>query len=346
MTKYCLLILVGTCCRAWAQAPSADSVRPRAAASKIQTLEEYMTFKFTQSSDIEKLAVKTPNTHIKLSPNAISSSRFGFTYRFIDVGISFVPRFLPGNNDDDEKGTTHSGGISTSFIFRHWLQDLSYKRTKGFYLENTGDFDPTWSPGKPYVKIPDLVFTQFRGATAYNFNPQFSVSAVTTQSERQLKSAGSFIPQFLYRYYVNDDQSEISPNGFTQKGRNWELLLGAGYHYTLVVDQQWYASLGLTPNAGYIFSSFDTRSQTTTVTNHQDNFMFRFDGRAGIGYNGKRFFASAYLHWQNASFRQGHTGASTDDDYAAFQIAAGYRLRAPRWMKTGIENLTRKVGIK
>ncbi len=304
-----------------------------------------MTFKLTQSSDAEKLGVTTPTSNIRLSPNAASNTRLGFTYRFIDIGVSFVPRFLPANNDDQEKGKTTSTGLSASFVFRHWLQELAYKRTKGFYLENTGDFDPTWSPGKPYIQIPDLVFTQYKGATAYNFNPQFSVSAVAFQSERQLKSAGSFIPQLLYRYYITDDQSEISPNGFTQKSKNLELLLGAGYHYTLVVARQWYASLGLTPNLGYLHSNIVSRSSTETLKGKQDNLLFRFDGRAGIGYNGPRFFAGAYLNWQNASYRQQHTSAGTRDDYAIFHISAGYRLRAPKWMEEGFNNLTRKVGI-
>lgn len=339
------LLLLCFSCRLFAQSSATDpATSPRV--SKIQTMEQFITLKLTQSSDIEKLAVQTPTTFIKLSPNAVSSTRLGFAYRFIDVGFVFVPRFLPGNSDDEEKGKTSSAGLYTSFAFRHWLQDLSYKRTKGFYLENTRDFDPSWSPGKPYVQIPALVFTQYRGATAYNFNKEFSVSAITSQSERQLKSAGSVIAQFLYRYYITDDQSPISPTGFTQKADNLELLLGAGYHYTFVLDQQWYASLGLTPNIGYIFSWLDTRSQTSTYKSDQTNFMFRFDGRAGLGYNGRRFFAAAYLHWQNAGFRQQHTTAHTKDDYAIFQVSAGYRLKAPRWLQEGFAQATRKAGFK
>lgn len=344
--NYCgLLLFTILGIKAGGQSLPADSL-PHRTSSKIETMEQFMTFKATQSSDAEKLGVHTATTDISLSPNAATSTRLGFTYRFIDVGFSFVPRFLPGNQDDDKKGKSTSTGLSTSFVLRHWVQELSYKRTKGFYLENTAAFDPSWTPGKPYVQVPDLVYTQYRGATAYNFNPQFSVGAILFQSERQLESAGSFMPQFLYRYYITDDQSAITPNGYTQRSKNLELLLGAGYHYTLVVARQWYASLGLTPNIGYILSRIETRSRTEIVKGKQDNVMFRFDGRAGIGYNGHRFFAGGYLNWQHARFRQQHTTATTKDDYAIFHVSVGYRLTAPRWMKQSIDNLTRKAGIK
>lgn len=345
--KYCgllLFMIFGKC--ALGQSGPVDTLQPQPKPSKIEKMDQFMTFKLTQSSDAERLGVETSTTDILLSPNATSNTRLGFTYRFIDIGVSVVPRFLPGNNDDEEKVKTYSAGLSTSFVFRHWVQELAYKRTKGFYLENTSDFDPNWVPGKPYLQIPDLVYTQYKGATAYNFNAQFSVSAVAFQSERQLKSAGSFIPQLLYRYYITDDQSEITPTGFTQKAKNLELLLGTGYHYTLVVARQWYASLGLTPNIGYLFTRLDTRSRTETFKSSQNNFMFRFDGRAGIGYNGSRFFAGAYLNWQNASYRQQHTTASTRDDYAVFHLSAGYRFLAPKWMKQSVDYISRTTGLK
>lgn len=339
-----LFMLVGN--SALGQSAQVDTLQPQTRQPKIQTMEQFMTVKLTQSSDAERLGVQTPATTIRLRPNASSETRLGFTYRFIDVGVSFVPRFLPGNNDDEEKGKTTGTGLSASFVLRHWIQELAYKRTRGFYLENTVDFNAAWRPGMPYVQIPDLVFTQYRGATAYNFNPQFSVNAVLFQSERQLKSAGSFIPQFLYRYYVIDDRSPITPNGFTQKSGNLELLLGAGYHYTLVIARQWYASLGLTPNIGYLLTRLDTRSRTESFKSSQNNFMFRFDGRAGIGYNGPRFFAGAYLNWQNASYRQQHTAANTRDDYAIYHVSVGYRLKAPGWLKDGLDNMIRKTGLK
>jgi hypothetical protein len=313
--------------------------------AKVEKLDDLITLKFTQSSDIEKLAVITGSRDIKLSPNAATISGLSFSWRFIYFGISYVPKFLPGNNDNATKGKTRSGGLNFSLNFSHWFNEFTYNRTKGYYLENTRDFDPVWTPGQPYKQFPQLVFTQFQGLTAYNFNPQYSLSAITFQTERQLKSAGSFIPQFRYRYYINDDQSAPSLNGFTQKAKNLELLLGAGYYYTLVAQTRWYISLGLTPNAGYHFSRIYSRSATTTLKGNQHNFIFRMDGRVGAGYNSRRFFAGAYMNVAASSYNQQHSSVVTEDDRVAVQAFIGYRLQAPKWMKATLDKLTKKVGL-
>ncbi len=312
---------------------------------KVEKLDDLITLKLTQSSDIEKLAVVTTGTDIRLSPNAATVTGLSFSYRFIYVGVSYVPRFLPGNDDNATKGKTRSGGLSFSLNFKHWLNAFSYNRTRGYYLENTGDFDPSWTSGKAYKQFPDLVFTQYAGLTAYNFNSQYSISAITFQTERQLKSAGSFIPQFRYRYYISDDRSAPTPNGFTQKGQHLELLLGAGYHYTFVAKENWYVSLGLTPNAGYVFTRITSRSATETIRGNQRNFELRLDGRAGAGYNNRRFFAGAYMDLFASSFNQQNTPVTTEDNRVSFQAFIGYRFNAPKWLNETVQKAAKKVGI-
>ena len=96
-----------------------------------------------------------------------------------------------------------------------------------------------------------------------------------------MRSAGSFIPQHRYRYYVNDDRSAIRSGGFTQKGQHFEVLVGGGYYYTLVLQKNFYASLGLTPNCGYLPSRIATHYTSNTETATQNNFMIRAEGRGG-----------------------------------------------------------------
>ncbi|WP_315822686.1 DUF4421 family protein [Paraflavitalea speifideaquila] len=304
LMRICLLLLSFSYSILCAQIKPTDSMMVAPVSSgKIEPMSEWLTLWLTQSTDVEKLAVKSPATEIRLSPNASTVTRIGVSYRFISAYITWVPRFLPGNNDDVERGKTKGAGLALAFNGRHWLQELSYSRTKGYYIENTDRFDPSWSPGKLYIQFPDLVFTQYQGSTAYNFNASFSVNALSTLSERQLKSAGSFIPQLLYRYYINDNKAAPAPGGSNQKGTNLEILLGAGYFYNFVLQQRWYAALGMAPNAGYIFSRITTRyGNGTTGKGNQANFILRLDARAGIGYNGPRFFrACMAVCWNRPS---------------------------------------------
>ncbi|SHL38376.1 protein of unknown function [Chitinophaga jiangningensis] len=344
MLKKILVLLLTMCTLvAFSQEPHAVK-HLRDSTPNIAKMDEWLTVKLSQSTDVEKLAVITPTTEIRLSPNAASVTRLGVSYRFLSASYSYIPRFIPGNNDDAEKGKTKGGSFSAGISLPHWMQELSYSRVKGYYLENTSDFNPDWTPGKPYIQFPDLVFTQFEGMTAYKFNADFSANAILTQSERQLKSAGSFVPRLLYRYYINNDKSTPTPGGFTQKGKNLELLIGAGYYYNFIIRERFYAALGLAPGAGYIFSWITTRAgDGTTAYGSQQNFIFRLDGLVSIGYNGPRLFAGAYTRIIESAFRQERSQVITEDDRVMFQVVLGYRFKAPRLLKAGVDKLESKM---
>ncbi|WP_158644187.1 DUF4421 family protein [Pseudobacter ginsenosidimutans] len=313
---------------------------------KIEAMSDFVTLKLSQSSDVERIGVITPGLDIRLSPNVESATRLGFSYRFISFGIRFAPKLFSDKDDDALKGKTRSGGFNVGFNFRHWIQELSYTRTKGYYLENTPEVDPTWTPDSPYIQFPGLSFTQYEGSTAYNFNPDFSVNAIVTQSERQLKSAGSFIPVLFYRYYINDHKTPPEPGGFNQRGDNLELLLGAGYHYNFVLKEKFYFALGLTPAAGYVFSRITNRYETYSESGRQRNFIFRLDGRAGIGYNSQRFFTGIYMRFAESAYREEKTSVIVENDRTIFHAVIGFRLNAPSWIKKPVDAVSRTIGIK
>lgn len=270
----------------------------------LERIDGYMTLKLSHSTDLETFSVDTETNDFALAPNARSESRLHFNYEFISFSFKYIPTFLPGNDDDDIKGKTKGNGFGLNLNFNRWLQEFSYNKTQGYYLENTGDYDPNWQKGDPYIQLPELVYKNYQGITAYKFNPNFSFKAIATQTERQLKSTGSFIPHLLYRYYIIDNQQEITTTNSTQKSDNYEFVLGIGYYYTFVFMEDFNISMGLTPGTGYLYSTIKTRSQVENLKTAQDNFVLRFDGRAGVGYNGKRFFAGIFTKLSTNSYTQ------------------------------------------
>jgi hypothetical protein len=343
MARTILLFLLLFACRLFAQ-QATDTV-PGTASPKIEPMRELMTVQFTQSSDVEKLAVFSDGNDIRLSPNAATGSRLGFAYRFVSFGFRFVPRFIPGNNDNDKKGKTRSGGFSVAFNGNHWQQELSYNRTRGYYLENTRDFNSSWQDGDPYLQIPDLVFTQYQGATAYKFNKDFSINAIVSQSERQLESAGTFIPQLSYRYYITDDRTPLTPTSSSQKAKNLEILAGAGYYYNFVWKSSFYLAGGITPSAGVLITRVAIRSRNDDELFSQQNFVLRADGRIGVGYNGKRFFTGVYARYQRSRFRQQGTQVKTGDDRVMMHLSVGFRMKAPDVLRNAVDRLQKKAGI-
>ncbi len=308
----------------------------------IEKITGYGTIKVTHSSDLETISLLTPDKDIHLSPNTSAIKHVSVSYRFVTAGFKVAPKFWPGNGDSNEKGKTSAHGLGLGFSFRHWQQELSYSRIKGYYLENTSDYDPDWKEGMPYIQFPGLVMTNYQGVTAYNFNRKFSVNAVLTQSERQLKSAGSFIPLLLYRYYIIDDRSEpATAGGATQKSNNFEILAGAGYQHTFVL-KDFYFSLGITPGFGYVFTKLTTRYSTGNEISRNHTPAFRLDARTGLGYNAPRFFTGAYMNVISNASRQQHTAVINSDDRLIFRVFIGYRFRAPKFIVRKMDQLTEK----
>jgi len=59
------------------------------------------------------------------------------------------------------------------------IQNLHYRRLKGFYLKNTGDLLPDWQEGcDTYLQFPDLTSQTFGGSTSFVFNPDFSLKSL------------------------------------------------------------------------------------------------------------------------------------------------------------------------
>jgi Domain of unknown function (DUF4421) len=182
-----------------------------------------------------------------------------------------------------------------------------------------------------------LVYQNFEGVTAYNFNPDYSVNAVSTQSERQLKSAGSFIPHFRYRYYITDDRTPLTGTNSSQKAKTLEFMIGAGYYHTFVLKKNFYFALGATPSFGVNFLHLTTRLPSGYDHTKQTNALFRIDGQAGLGYNGERFFAGVYSKLSTESYNQQRTSAVTSSSRIAYQVFIGYRLKAPKFLQENVQ---------
>lgn len=227
----------------------------------------------------------------------------------------------------------------------HWLQELSYTRTRGYYLENTKDYRSGWQDGDLYIQFPDLVYKNFQGVTGYKFNKNFSLNAVATQSERQVRSAGSFIPHVLYRYYIIDDRTKLAtPTAQAQKSNNFELTLGAGYYHNFVYRQRYYVALGLTPGVGYLFTNFTTRNGLgESFREKQQNPLIRVDARAGLGHNGSRFFGGFYATAFTSSYKQENTSVVNGNARIFYKIFFGYRLPAPKQLQAAVADIKQRL---
>jgi hypothetical protein len=168
--------------------------------SYIEKMVGYLGIKLSMNNDIKGFDISN-TTKSEISPNSQNALRLSVNYRRVSASFSIAPKFMPGNNDNALKGNTEFSSFSMNYLSNHWAQNLSFSKVSGFYLNNTADYKPGWIEGvDPYIQFPDLVYTGYEGQTAYKLNENFSLPALSTQAERQLKSAGSLIPALLLYY--------------------------------------------------------------------------------------------------------------------------------------------------
>jgi hypothetical protein len=312
-----------------------DSLFQKNDANKyILRYDSVISVRINANSEIDFFEIKGEGFHYDIRPNISISNKISVHYRFISLGVSFTPNYLPGNNDNDLQGETKTFSMGLELHPNNWIQELRYTRIKGFYLYNTREYNPKWSSGKdPYITFPDLSVQYFRGSTGYKFNPNFSISAISSLTERQIKSAGSFIPILNYDYHKIDNKTGNPLQQTSQTTNNFSLIASFGYIYTLVLSSKFYASAGIFPGGGFQYIHLLTHQYNEDFKTNYTDPVFRLAEKAAIGYNSKKFFTGAEISLSQASHVQNNSSVQTSATRAYFQVFLGYRFNAPSFIK-------------
>lgn len=279
------------------------------------------------SYDIFEL--KTEDTKFILYPNTAANLRFNVNYKFISFGFQFTPDLISSNGEEDLKGNTKSFEYRHALIFKHWFTNLSFSKVKGYYLKNSDDFI-TLLEDDPYIQFPDLNYYGLAISAGYSSNSKFSFRGFTSQTERQLRGAGSFIPSIHLRYFIIDDQS---PGLNTQKSNNIESSIGPGYVYTFVSREKFYFSVGFLTRMGYLNTKLTTRQADGDLITNQDNFIFRWDGKVGVGYNGNSFYTGLYSTISGTEYTQENTTVMNFETSVFYHLFLGVRLSSPDYLE-------------
>ncbi|MFD1315002.1 DUF4421 family protein [Namhaeicola litoreus] len=317
-----------------------DSLIKTESSSYIFKNFDRINVKFDLDSEIESFILKGPNNYsTDIRPNVSIKSKISFNYKFISFSVGYIPKFLPGNNDDDLKGKTNGFGLNLNLIFDHWVQGLKYSKVNGYYLENTKNFLPDWEEGEPYIKFPDLGVISFQGSTGYKFNPNFSLRAISTQTEIQKRNAGSFIPGLLYNYYDIDNRSNNPEQTSSQNSKSFEFLLDIAYYYTYVLKSSWYASLGLSPSLGVNYTNLLTRFPEGNVRTTYSNPIYRLNAHLGLGYNSERIFGGAEIKGYESFRNENNKTMTIQTNNLTYQIFIGYRFKTPKFLKKTVDQI-------
>ncbi|MDL2230577.1 DUF4421 domain-containing protein [Alistipes sp. OttesenSCG-928-L06] len=145
--------------------------------------------------------------------------------------------------DKAKYGRTKSFDFQLHHYNRRFAADVYIQRYKGFYEEQD----------KTLRLHPDMRVDRYSIHGHYVFNHRrFSYKAVFAQTERQIRSAGSWLAG-AECYYTKIRSPEPLTNEGYRRAKNYQIGINGGYAYALALGKYW--NLGLAGTVGIAFGN-------------------------------------------------------------------------------------------
>lgn len=274
--------------------------------NKMLTTRSFLSQKYT----IFGLQGQPGFRDIQYRPNTRIAIGVGATYRAITLNFGYGLNLL---NQEKTKGKTRYIDLQSHLYGAKWKIDLFGQFYRGYYMFPRG-YAAAASNGfylRPDLKVQELGVSAFH---IYN-NKRFSYRASFLQSEWQRKSAGSFLlgGSIIYGYLRADSSfvPSVLDANYSQKDvrrlKYIEMGPGAGYAYTYVWKEHWFAtaSVTLSIDLGVVTETFADQNRVNNGIS--PNFLVR----AGAGYNSSNW--NVNFSWFTS--RTGIKGQYSDGGY-------------------------------
>lgn len=234
---------------------------------------------------------------MKYKPNIVGSVGGKITIK------NFTLAYVHALPQPEEFGTTKATNLIFNLQRRTFGLQFFWIRYKGLYLDTLdryGIFDDMYKKGvdNAFVIRPDIKLNNIGFSTNFIVNQSFSLNAAFEQTERQKKSAGSFM--FLMGANYNSIENNIgeslvlpsqqryfprTTDLYSLKSISFKVAPGIGYAFII----KKYFSLATTLQGGPNFQFKWFRIDTSNRTHFSPWLSLYYGGRIAFGYNGKSF---------------------------------------------------------
>ena len=270
-----------------------------------------------------------------LAPNATNNLSFGFSYRFLELGLSFSPNFM--NRDQEAtKGKSEQFSFKTGFSIHRVNLSFDLTKVNGFYLKNSSDFSRAALPDSPYRIFPDLTIGYFSTLIRYNTNPKFSTAALTGSTQVQRRSALSVLPTFqvaTYRFQNESNTTGVQNESTYSTDLNMIIPIAG----TLVISPKFSASLGVGPSLGIdFFKTVSIDDSNKVVLSKGTKFTTGYSLQTAVSYHSGRFFAGVESRLRGYGHKIEDISRLVKQ-YSYFQVYIGWRLKAPDFAKKSLD---------
>lgn len=346
------LLFVGITSILYAQDVAKDTIDDDDTNIYIEDYRKRFNVKFDVSNDVISYRFPQEQVELKIKPNLNIKYAFVLSYKFASIRLGIRPRV--SEEDKKNKGDSKSFRILFKLLFDNWSHYFEYNYDKGYYIENTEDFvsDISISSSDFRIQFPNLNTNIFSGSTTYRFNKNYSVRAIESQTEIQIKSAGSFMPGILYSFYSIKGTDKIlfpEDNVIIRENYNdingFNAILNAGYYYTFVFHKNWFANANLNPGLGMDFYKTTKHSPDGINENNYNDFFYSLQSGVGLGYNGSKFFFGANYANRISSEKSNADKIQLQVSKNSFHIYLGYRFKAPKSVQKSVDLIEEKIPI-
>lgn len=306
---------------------------------KLDVTNEQVTYFIPYENDRAEI-----KTNLKVSYGLV------FSYRFLSVRIGARPKL--SESDLENRGKTDHFRFRVKLLFDKWTHRLEYNYTRGFYIDNTNDFKTEIENPDFKYQFPHLTTNILSGSSSYKFNDNYSVKAIESNTEIQLKSAGTFLAGIDYAlYFVKDtdyikkeDQVLVKRDAYSEYS-GFSPVFNAGYHYTYVFHSYWYANFYAHPGMGVDFGRTNYFNNNMNSSSNSADLFFTFKTGISAGYNGEKIYFGGQFDYDTNSEKFKDDKITLQPVKNNFHVFLGYRFNAPKQVRQPVKYLEKKVPI-
>lgn len=283
-----------------------------------------------KTHSLELIDLKTPY-RLKYLPNGYFNMGAGVNFR--SFGISLATKIPIFQNSEVRHGETKRFGIQSYIYTSKFAVDLLASFLNGYYLNNSFAHFNSYTREKEYQR-PDISSANFGLSVNYIFNnSHFSYRAAFSDTERQIKSAGSFLAGGSIFSYQTRADSSLVPRGINENfylktrdiSKSGVLAFNAnvGYAYSLVFLKNGIFTLSYILGSGIQDNSID-REFANGINRWR--FSMNHSGRVGLGYRFNRYYAriSIIRSTQYTSLKYNDLSIGNGTNF--FQVSLGKRI--------------------
>lgn len=247
---------------------------------------------------------------ISLVPNSPGRAFVGFSYRWLGGSVSGA---MPIEQESKRlMGESQANDWQFRFNFSKLTIETVYQQYKGYYIENTSEFQPKTATD-PFLQFPDLSTEKMTLSVHYLVNwwgggpDSFSMSASFDQSAQQIESGYSFLVSGSMHHNRFETPTTLIPASATgtygnfenvRGGRLYSMSGGVGAGGAWVPYGKFFVSGVFIVNSGLEYQTVHSvnSSSSNQVQNNEAHL------KAALGYNGDSGITALGLHISNTAY--------------------------------------------